>query len=56
MKQVKHHNFFIYYTNYKFSSVTLTTVKPEIWKIDLKAFFFLRGAYDKFPDFFLLGI
>ena len=35
MKQVKHHNVFIYYTKYKSSSVTLTLIEP-----DLKAFFF----------------
>ena len=30
MKQVKHHNVFIYYTKYKSPSVTLTFVKPDI--------------------------
>ena len=40
MKEVKHHNVFIYYTKYKSSSVTLTLVKSDIFtKIGLKVFF-----------------
>ena len=46
MKQVKHHNGFIYHTKYKSSTVILTLVLSDIfWKIDLKAFFFFNSEY-----------
>ena len=45
IKQVKHHNDFIYYTKYKSSSVTLTLV-DIFWKIDLKWFFFFSNEHE----------
>ena len=45
MKQVKYHDVFIYYTKYKYSSVTLTVVLSDnFWKIDLAAFYFFSSS------------
>ena len=47
MKQVKHHNGFIYTTEYKTSLVTLIVVWSDIfWKIYLKVFFFFSIEHE----------